>query len=220
MNPELAAFLAALYRQGRDHDAPPADRLLWLPNMTPQAVGLIATLTQVNGGGRVLESGTSNGYSAIWFGDAVRGLRGRLTSVELDAERAGLARRNLADAGIADVVEVEVEVGNGADVLRDAGPVSFDVIVLDTERPAYPEYLPDLIRVPAPRGLSAVDNSVGHAGQVALFRRLVEKDPRLAVRLHELGDGVLTAAGHPRRRRRSAAACRPRHRRPALPRIG
>ncbi|MFF4487915.1 O-methyltransferase [Streptomyces sp. NPDC001544] len=51
--------------------------------------------------GRVLEIGTSNGYSAIWFADALRDTGGRLTTVEIDGERAATARRNLVRAGLA-----------------------------------------------------------------------------------------------------------------------
>lgn len=191
MSCTLAGFLDTLYEQGREHDAPLADRLARLRNMTPEAAALIATLIRANGGGRVLEIGTSNGYSAIWFGAAVRDLDGRMTTVETEAERVAAARRNLDASGVGD--RVEIIHGDGADVLRAAEPESYDVIVLDAERPAYPDYLPDLVRVLAPHGVIAVDNSVSHADQVALFRRLIENDPRFDVRLHELGDGVLTA---------------------------
>lgn len=191
MSSELAAFLDTLYEQGREHDAPLADRLARLRNMTPEAAALIATLIRANGGGRVLEVGTSNGYSAIWFGAAVRDLGGRMTTVETEPDRVAAARKNLDESGVGPWVEIIH--GDGADVLGSADPESYDVIVLDAERPAYPDYLPDLVRVLAPHGVLAVDNSVSHAGQVAPFRRLVEADPRFDVRLHELGDGVLTA---------------------------
>lgn len=191
MNSELAGFLQTLYEKGREHDAPLADRLARLRNMTPEAAALIATLIRANGGGRVLEVGTSNGYSAIWFGAAVRDLGGRMTTVETEPDRVAAARKNLDESGVGPWVEIIH--GDGADVLGSADPESYDVIVLDAERPAYPDYLPDLVRVLAPHGVIAVDNSVSHADQVAPFRRLVEADPRFDVRLHELGDGVLTA---------------------------
>lgn len=160
--------------------------------MTPEAAALIATLIRANGGGRVLEIGTSNGYSAIWFGAAVRDLGGRMTTVETEADRVAAARKNLDESGVG--AWVEIVHGDGADVLRSAGPESYDVIVLDAERPEYPAYLPDLVRILAPHGVIAVDNSVSHADQVAPFRRLIEDDKRFDVRLHDLGDGVLTAA--------------------------
>ena len=71
MDQRLATYLDGLYREGREHDRPLSDRLLRLRNMTPAAAGLIALLIRTQGSTRVLEIGTSNGYSAIWFADAV-----------------------------------------------------------------------------------------------------------------------------------------------------
>ncbi|MGW2817930.1 hypothetical protein [Streptomyces sp. NPDC001415] len=39
MDRNLAGFLDNLYREGLDHDAPLADHLMRLRNMTPEAAG-------------------------------------------------------------------------------------------------------------------------------------------------------------------------------------
>lgn len=191
MDALLAAYLNDLYRQGREHDAPLADRLLRLRNMTPEAAGLISLLIRAQGSSHVLEIGTSNGYSAIWFADAVRDTGGRLTTVETQRDRADAARSHLELAGVA--AYAEVLHADGADVLARAGDASVDLVVLDAERPAYPGYLDLLRRVLTPRGIVAVDNAVSHAGQLVEFRALLEKDAGFAVHLQEVGDGVLTA---------------------------
>ncbi|WP_219470371.1 O-methyltransferase [Nonomuraea rhizosphaerae] len=191
MNKSLADYLETLYRQGREHDGPLADRLLRLRNMTPAAAGLVATLIRVQGSRRVLEIGTSNGYSAIWFGDAVRDTGGHLETVEIDPERATQARANIAAAGVSG--QVTVTEGDGAAVLAAAADGSVDLVVLDAERPAYVDYWPRLRRVLSPGGVIAVDNAVSHGEQVAAFRETVTADGGFAVHLHEVGDGVLTA---------------------------
>lgn len=139
----------------------------------------------------MLEIGTSNGYSALWFADALRDTGGRLTTVEIDGERAATARRNLVRAGLAD--HADVVHGDGGEVLAAAPDASFDVVVLDAERPAYVEYWPQLRRVLTPYGLVAVDNAVSHREQLTAFDELVRRDGSFAVQLHEVGDGVLTA---------------------------
>jgi predicted O-methyltransferase YrrM len=187
----LTAFLRDLYSEGREHDAPLEDRLLRLRNMTPEAAGLVSLLIRAQGSRRVLEIGTSNGYSAVWFADALRDTGGRLTTVETERERADAALANLRRAGVADVVDVVN--GDGARALADAADASVDLVVLDAERPEYPGYLPQLRRVLTPRGIIAVDNAVSHAAQVAPFRALLEEDAGFAVHLQEVGDGVLTA---------------------------
>lgn len=191
MERELRAYAEALYAEGRAHDAPLEDRLLRLRNMTPAAAGLIAVLIRVRGARRVLEIGTSNGYSALWFADAVRDTGGTLTTVEIDPDRAATARGHLAAAGLA--AYAEVVRADGAAMLAETPDAAVDLLVLDAERPAYTAYWPQLRRILAPRGVIAVDNSVSHAAQVADFRAAVEADPDWHVHLHETGDGVLTA---------------------------
>ncbi|MEU7830987.1 class I SAM-dependent methyltransferase [Nonomuraea sp. NPDC049129] len=195
MNTSLADYLDSLYQLGRDHDAPLADRLLRLRNMTPGAAGLVALLIRVQGSRRVLEIGTSNGYSAIWFGDAVRDTGGHLETVEIDAARVAQARANIAAAEVAD--HVTVIHADGGEVLAASPDGSVDLVVLDAERPAYVGYWPQLQRVLTPRGVVAVDNALSHQEQVAAFRDLVTADGRFAVQLHEVGDGVLTVVRLP-----------------------
>ncbi|MEU9456923.1 class I SAM-dependent methyltransferase [Streptomyces sp. NPDC048277] len=190
MDDQLARVLDDLYRAGRAHDGPLADRLQRLRNMTPDAARLIATLIRARRATSVLEIGTSNGYSAIWFADAARDTGGRLTTVEIDGSRAAVARANLERAGVREYADVVH--GDGADVLARTPDASVDLVVLDAERPAYAEYLPQLRRVLKPYGVLAVDNAVSHRDQVAAFRELLTAEKEFAVALHEVGDGVLT----------------------------
>ncbi|MHC3471116.1 O-methyltransferase [Streptomyces sp. 7R007] len=190
MDDRLASLLDDLYREGRAHDGPLADRLLRLRNMTPDAARLISLLIRVQRSTSVLEIGTSNGYSAIWFADALRDTGGLLTTVETDEARVAEALRNLERAGVRD--HVHVVHADGADVLARTPDASVDLVVLDAERPAYVEYWPHLRRVLTPYGAVAVDNAVSHREQVAPFRELLTAAEDFDVELHEVGDGVLT----------------------------
>ncbi|MEU6067995.1 MULTISPECIES: O-methyltransferase [Streptomyces] len=191
MDRPLAALLDSLYQEGRAHDGPLADRLLRLRNMTPEAAGLIALLIRAQRAKSVLEIGTSNGYSAIWFADAARDTGGRLTTVETDAVRVEAALRNLERAGVSD--HVDVVHGDGGEVLARTEDASVDLVVLDAERPAYVEYWPQLRRVLTRHGMVAVDNAVSHRDQLTAFRALVAETGDFAVDLREVGDGVFTA---------------------------
>ncbi|MGW1892432.1 O-methyltransferase [Streptomyces sp. NPDC002004] len=191
MDRPLAALLDSLYQEGRAHDGPLADRLLRLRNMTPEAAGLIALLIRAQRGQSVLEIGTSNGYSAIWFADAVRDTGGRLTTVETDAVRVEAALRNLERAGVSEHVDVVHD--DGGKLLERTPHASVDLVVLDAERAAYVEYWPQVRRVLTPRGIVAVDNAVSHREQLTAFRTLVAETGDFAVDLQEVGDGVLTA---------------------------
>ncbi|MEU6193737.1 class I SAM-dependent methyltransferase [Streptomyces sp. NPDC047061] len=190
MDDQLARVLDDLYQEGRAHDGPLADRLLRLRNMTPDAARLVSTLIRARRATSVLEIGTSNGYSAIWFADAVRDTGGRLTTVEIDADRVTAALANLDRAGVREYADVVH--GGGAETLSGTPDASVDLVVLDAERPAYADYWPHLRRILTPYGIVAVDNAVSHRDQVTAFRELLTAEQEFAVTLHEVGDGVLT----------------------------
>ena len=64
---------------------------------------LLRLLTEAVGATRVVEIGTSNGYSGIWICLALRKTDGHLITHEIDARRASLARENFKRAGIDDL---------------------------------------------------------------------------------------------------------------------
>lgn len=189
MDARLRSLLEDLHREGVEHDAGIADRLQRWRNVEPDTAALLALLARAMGARRVLELGTSNGYSTVWLADAVAGNDGNLTSVELDPERTTQAAKNLERAGLRAVVDLRIQ--DAADTLRQSDEGEWDLIFLDAERPAYPSYWPDLVRVLRPRGVLAVDNVLSHAAEVAEFRALVDADERVSEALSPTGAGAL-----------------------------
>jgi predicted O-methyltransferase YrrM len=186
---QLSALLEELYAGGREHDARQPDRLDRLRNVEPDSARLLALLIRALAPRRLLELGTSNGYSTLWLADAARAVGGSLTSVEIDPERTSQAHQNLHRAGLEEVVDLRVD--DAGLVLSASAHAEWEFIFLDAERPAYPGYWPDLVRVLAPRGLLAVDNVISHAEEVAEFRQLVANDGRVADALVPTGAGML-----------------------------
>ena len=192
---QLTALLGELHRHGVNYDADKPDRLDRLRNLEPDTAALLAVLVRATGARKVLELGTSNGYSTLWLADAVRANGGRLTSVEIEADRSAQASRNLDRAGLSELVELRVQ--DAADALRRSQSAEWDLIFLDAERPAYPDYWPDLLRALRPGGLLAVDNVLSHADQVAEFRALVADEPTVTEALAPTGAGLLLVVRNP-----------------------
>ena len=97
-----------------------------------------------------LEIGTSNGYSGLWFCLALRTTGGKLTTHEIDSNRAQLARENFKRAGVEDMVTL-VE-GNAHDtVTQIKEPI--DILFIDADKPGYPDYLNKLLPLVRPGGL-------------------------------------------------------------------
>ncbi|HEY7933997.1 MAG TPA: O-methyltransferase [Solirubrobacteraceae bacterium] len=189
MDSQLTELLEDLYLHGREHDQGQTDRLHRLRNLEPDSARLLALLIRASAPKRLLELGTSNGYSTIWLADAARALGAQMTSVEIDAKRCAQAGENLRRAGLEQ--QVELRVADAGDVLAGSQDGEWNFIFLDAERPAYSGYWPDLVRVLAPGGLLAVDNVISHADQIAEFRELTAKDTRFLQALSPTGAGVL-----------------------------
>jgi predicted O-methyltransferase YrrM len=191
----LSAYLDDLYRRGREHDEQQADRLDRWRNLEPDTARLLAVLVRALAPRRLLELGTSNGYSTIWLADAARAVGGSLVSVDVDAGRSARARENLAAVGLDDVVDLRVE--DAGATLANAANGEWGFILLDAERPAYAGYWPDLVRTLAPRGLLVVDNVISHANELTSFRELVAGDDRVTEALCPTGAGALLVVREP-----------------------
>jgi predicted O-methyltransferase YrrM len=176
-------------RHGIEHDAGQADRLERLRNVEPDTARLLAVLVRATRARRLLEIGTSNGYSTLWLADAVRSVGGHIVSVDVDAARSALAAQNLERGGLHELVELRVE--DAAVSLRESPDASWDMIFLDAERPAYAGYWPELVRVLTPAGLLAVDNVLSHAEEVEHFRSLIRSEARVSEAVVPTGAGLL-----------------------------
>ncbi len=189
MERSLARYLDDLHEHGRVHDAGKPDRLQRLRNVEPDTAQLLAVLVRAAGARRVLEIGTSNGYSTLWLADAARSIGGSVLSVETDPNRTAQAHVHLSDVQLDPFVELRTE--DGARTLAGSAEASWDMIFLDAERPAYVGYWPDLVRVLKARGLLVVDNVLSHAAEVSAFRPLAEQDCRVTQALVPTGAGAL-----------------------------
>ena len=182
-------LLNRLWHEGRDFDATQSDRRDRRRNIEPESGEFLNILLRTLAPGRVLELGTSTGYSTIWLADALEPTGGELVTVENDPGRASEAAENLAAAQVA--TAVRQVVGDAGVFLREASGSHWPVILLDAERSEYVSYWPDLLRTVEPGGLIVVDNCLSHADQVADFRALVSAEPSCLSTLVPIGAGLL-----------------------------
>ncbi len=105
---------------------------------------------------RVLELGTYSGYSAI---SMAAGLPdgGRIDTCEVDERHADVARRYIAQAGLAD--RITVHVGPALDTIgRLEG--DFDFVFIDADKVNYLNYYEAVLPRLSERGIIAVDNTL------------------------------------------------------------
>ena len=196
MHSDLRDPVGALYQSGLEHDAAEPDRLRRRRNFEPDAATLASIVIRTMGATRMVEIGTSNGYSTIWFADALRAAGGHLVSVDIDTDVQAEAADNLRRAGLDDVVELVA--AEGGEFLAKVEDASLDVLFLDSERPEYVTWWPHPLRVLRTNGLLLVDNVLSHPDEIAPFRALVESDPALTSTVVPVGKGLLMAVTSPR----------------------
>jgi predicted O-methyltransferase YrrM len=182
-------LLAELYAEGEAYDAAEPDRLRRRRNLEPDAAELLTIVLRAAAARRVVEIGTSNGYSAIWLGDAAADIGGRVVTV--DVEEWPLVRENLGRAGVSSIVDIVVADGGAYLAGLDGGSV--DLLFLDAERVEYPGWWPHPARVLRPGGVLAVDNVLSHPAEVAPFLALVEADGRFIGTTATVGKGLYLA---------------------------
>jgi predicted O-methyltransferase YrrM len=195
MDSTRQTFLDELYAHGRAHDEQREDRLQRLRNVEPETAELLGVLVRAMRATRVLEIGTSNGFSTIWLGDAAEAVDGTVLSLEIEADRTAQAADNLTRAGVAERVELRTQ--DAAEALRSFAEDAFDLVFLDAERPLYAGYWPELIRVLRPNGLLVVDNTLSHAKELVGFSELVYASPEVTSTLLTVGAGVMLIVKSP-----------------------
>ncbi len=124
----------------------------------------------------VIEVGTSNGYSGIWLGKALKKTGGKLTTIEFYDKRLSVAKENFEKCGVADVIETKQ--GDGATVLEYL-PEDFrvDFAFIDANKAQYIKFF----RLIEPHlnvgGYIACDNVISHASKVQTFLEAIDADP-------------------------------------------
>ncbi len=189
MDEKLTALLTALELFGNDNDARTTNRAETMLNITPDTGAFLALLVRATRARRVLEIGTSNGYSTLWLADAVRSLDGRIVTVEKSRAKSEMARANFARAGLA--AWIEPQLIDAGDYLTAQPPASFDFVFLDSNRGEYVGWWRDLQRALAPGGMMVVDNAVSHAGELQEFTAAVRAASDYLTALVPVGKGEL-----------------------------
>jgi predicted O-methyltransferase YrrM len=187
----LDALLAELERFGKANDGSTTERPRRMLNITRDTGEFLAVLVRATLARRVLEIGTSNGYSTLWLAAAACAIGGAVTTVELSDYKVGLATSNFARSGLARYIAVVHD--DAGRVLCRSADGAFDLVFLDSERAEYPGWWGDLKRVLRPGGLLVVDNATSHVAEMAPFVAQVSADASFVTSLVPVGNGEFLA---------------------------
>jgi len=133
------------------------------------------------GAQRVLEIGTYSGYSALAMAECLAP-GGKLITCEVSAAHADFAQRHIDASPYAD--RIEIRRGPALETMRTLdGP--FDLVFIDADKDAYPDYIHAAVPLLTERGLIVLDNtlrggSVLDPGDDEIARIMADLNARLA----------------------------------------
>jgi predicted O-methyltransferase YrrM len=163
------------------------DLLLSVGREAGMLLYLLATGAQAR---RILELGTSYGYSTVWLAAAARQSGGKVTSLELKDFKIEAARQALTRAGLS--TRVEFHAGDCLDTLKTL-PGPFDFVLLDVWKDLYLPCFELVHPKLAPGGVICADNMLLPASarpHADAYRRRVRAAGDLDSVLVEVGNGI------------------------------
>jgi predicted O-methyltransferase YrrM len=184
---DIRAFLAQLYETGKQHDAHEQEHSKKMLNLEPETAQLLNILIRSSRRTRLLEIGTSNGYSTIWLAWAASATGGRVISIDRDAHKQALADEHLRRVGLREMVDLKY--GDATEIVAGlAGP--FDCVFFDADRSSAPAQLTLLIPKLTPDVLILADNVLSHPNEIAAYLKALEALPQFDRVIVPIGKGL------------------------------
>ena len=115
---------------------------------------------------RILEIGTSTGYSSLWFADAVLGLKTKILTIEQSQKKIEMATRNFKSAEVSKIIQIKQ--GNAKDILnqmlkefrKNKSRKYFDFVFIDADKEEYGFYFDASLKMLKRGGIIAADNII------------------------------------------------------------
>lgn len=185
LSPAMQTLLCELEKKGADNDATQTDRQFKYLNITRDTGELLYWLVKSGGVKRVLELGTSNGYSTLWLAAALPN-DGQIFTIERSEHKVAEAQANFARAGVEHVIDILV-----GDVLEQIHnvPHELDLVFMDTQRSVYPQLIAPVLARLKPGGVIVVDNAISHASEIESFVDYFEQRDEFTTSLLTVGKG-------------------------------
>lgn len=162
-NIKLKQFLNELYKEGQLNDSRSVNKSDKYLNITPDTGRFLGLLVQSISATKILEVGTSNGYSTIWLALCTDDIA-QITTIENDSKKITEAKANFLQTSL--LHKIRIIEGDASAVLSKVTE-TFDLVFIDMNRELYSDILNDIIRVTREKGIIVFDNAISHRKEMA-----------------------------------------------------
>src|SRR5260370_39519045 len=153
------------------HDAREPEHSRKLLNLEPETAEIVSILARSSRARRILEIGTSNGYSTIWLAASVGPEGGRVVSIDRSRDKHRMAHDNLLATGL--LQYVDLRLGDATEVINTL-PGPFDFVFFDADRTSAPGQCALLLRQLTPQALILADNALSHPDEFAAYLAMIK----------------------------------------------
>lgn len=182
---KIETILRELEKQGARNDEVQTDKAQKYLNITRDTGEFLRFLVLATHSKRILEIGTSNGYSTIWLAASVSS-DGIVTTIESSKWKAEEAISNFERAGVTKKIVLLQEEAETAIVKLNS---QYDFIFLDADRSKYMSMLNGILRLLKAGGILVCDNAVSHESELSDFMDYFKSQPNYSSSLVPVGKG-------------------------------
>ena len=186
MKKELIALLKELEQRDTQERIKGLPSSVRMRNITPDVGLYLNIMIKAVKAKRILEIGTSNGYSTIWLGLAAKENGGQVITLEIDTKKVSMAKENITRAGLTD--DVTIIEGDAKATIKQFTQ-EFDFVFLDAEKEDYIEYFDLVFPIVKVGGIVIADNVISHAEYLNEYLEHVRANPNTQSVLVPVGRG-------------------------------
>ncbi|WP_201597819.1 O-methyltransferase [Psychrobacter vallis] len=185
------SYCQSLYDTDKVYDTEQTNRFDRHRHVEPDSAEFLAGIAIMRNANKVLEIGTSTGFSTLWLAYGLRYQSDiNFISLDIDKSRSDTAKKHLKAVGLSSLVDVKVQ--DAFDFLNQNSEI-FDLIFLDAERQFYCDYIEQLHKALSLGSVLIVDNVLSHDDEVREFLAAFKNNSRYICRTLDIGAGLFMA---------------------------
>ena len=158
-----------------------------VPIIQPEIANLLKFIVATVGAKKILEIGTAIGYSALIFEESIIG-EGKITSIEINQEKAEIAKKNISEYKTNELVDIEVLTGDALDILPEIKE-KYDIIFIDAGKSHYIKYFDLTNKLLEGNGIIISDN-VLYKGMISSDHLVVKRKRTIVRNMREYIDYI------------------------------